>query len=416
MKKFYILLVFILQASLCFAESITDFYPEQTLAAFCFESKWASKTLGYTGKNTEFCKAYLEAVKCLKERISIDVEKDFSNMGIFVVPGGESVTAVGIITGKFNTKNNIALFEKALADSNNSDFKVESLSVNGKNVKAFNDGKQSFIFYNDNIVLYCFSKIFDDFSKKRITFGHAPDDFAEMVDKSDCFLYVSKAVAPYLQMLRVPPQMIGGVNSLVSYIDKEDIKTVISFADPNMTNQIHAGLNGLIQFYNNYYNAEFEKNKNSLREKSVGDMAETVISMFSGAKAKDLVDTIELTVDGNNLVISTKLDGFKIIAGIVGGALSAIVKSPHFAQARSNARMKACYSNMRVLQGAVEMYNMDHSTMMSNLDIPTLVKEHYLKSEPGKPEPECDYYNVGDLTQDGYIACKKHGSPFQQQK
>ena len=416
MKKLYILLVFILQASFGFAATITDYYPEQTLAVFCFDAKWASKTMGYTGKNNEFSKAYQEAVKCLKERISFDIEKDFSRMGVFVVPGGENITAVGVLTGKFNTKNNVALLEKALADSKSQIFQEETISVAGKKVKAFSDGNSCFIFYNDDVVLYCFNKALDDFAKNRITFTQAPDDFADLINKSEFFLYVSKNVTPYLQMLRVPPQMAQSINSFVSYFDNEDIKTEVNFNDPELANQIHAGINGLIQFYNNYYNAEFEKNKNSLQEKSVGDMADTVISMFAGAKAKDLVDALEITVNGNTLVISTKLDGFKLIGGVLGGVLSAAMKSPQFAQARSTSKLKACYSNARVLQGAVEMYNMDHSTMMSNLDIPTLVKEHYLKSEPGKPEPECEYYNVGDLTGEGYIACKKHGSPFQQQE
>ena len=43
------------------------------------------------------------------------------------------------------------------------------------------------------------------------------------------------------------------------------------------------------------------------------------------------------------------------------------------------ARQKACYSNIRVLTGAVEMYNMDHSIMMKELDFNTLIQEHYLK-------------------------------------
>ena len=256
-------------------------------------------------------------------------------MGVFVVPGGENVTAVGVITGKFNTKNNVALLEKALADSKSQIFQEETISVAGKKVKAFSDCNSFFIFYNDDVVLYCFNKALDDFAKNRITFTQAPDDFADLINKSEFFLYVSKNVTPYLQMLRVPPQMAQSINSFVSYFDNEDIKTEVNFNDPELANQIHAGINGLIQFYNNYYNAEFEKNKNSLQEKSVGDMADTIISMFAGAKAKDLVDALEITVQGNTLVISTKLDGFKLIGGVLGGVLSAAMKSPQFAQARS---------------------------------------------------------------------------------
>ena len=57
----------------------------------------------------------------------------------------------------------------------------------------------------------------------------------------------------------------------------------------------------------------------------------------------------------------------------------------------NNARLKACFSNILILQGALEMYNMDHIVMMKELDIPTLIKEKYLKIEISKPEPDCFY-------------------------
>ena len=66
---------------------------------------------------------------------------------------------------------------------------------------------------------------------------------------------------------------------------------------------------------------------------------------------------------------------------------------------RASARDKACFSNIRVIQGAVEMYNMDvdGDSMMRNLDIDILIKEKYLKSEPSHPETSCKYIAFGDL-------------------
>lgn len=78
---------------------------------------------------------------------------------------------------------------------------------------------------------------------------------------------------------------------------------------------------------------------------------------------------------------------------------------------RGNAREKACYANMRVLLGAVEMYNMDNSVYPKHMDdklIDELVKGKYLRSKPRKPETECDYY--GDLENNGEICCKLHGT------
>ncbi len=73
-----------------------------------------------------------------------------------------------------------------------------------------------------------------------------------------------------------------------------------------------------------------------------------------------------------------------------------------------NSRQKACLSNMRVLEGAIEMYDIDHFDTMKELDIPTLIKEKYLNREPSKPEEDCYYYISGDLTKEGVIYCTHH--------
>ena len=415
MKKFYILLVtFVLMASLGFAKTLKDYYPAQTIGVWCFESKWASKIFGYTGKDNEFSKAYQEVVKCLKERISLDIVKDFSKVGVFFIPGGKGFTAVAVFTGNFNTKNNISLIETALAKTNNQEVKMETLSINGKTVKSMNDGTQSIIFYDDSAILYCYNSSLNDITNNRVSFTKAPEDISNMMDKSDCFLYISKGVVPILGMLRVPPQLLNGVNSLVSYVDDNDyIRTEISLTDTNAANQILSGLKNLVDIYNGYYIGEFEKNKRNLKEKPVAEMSETIISMYTGAKFKDFFDSLEFSVEGKSVVIATKYDAFKIVSGIFGGIINVFMKSPQFNQARSNAKEKACFSNQRVLQGAVEMYNMDNSVMMTTLDINTLVKEKYLKSAPSGTEPGCKYYSVGDLSKDGHISCEKHGSPFE---
>ena len=80
-----------------------------------------------------------------------------------------------------------------------------------------------------------------------------------------------------------------------------------------------------------------------------------------------------------------------------------------FKKEREAAISKSCYANRRVLLGAVEMYNLDNSVMMTQLDIQKLVEGKYLYSEPHKPETGCSYYSEGDLTQDGKIKCKLHG-------
>ncbi len=89
------------------------------------------------------------------------------------------------------------------------------------------------------------------------------------------------------------------------------------------------------------------------------------------------------------------------------------VQVPDFRKKRAEAQKKACYANMRVLLGAVEMYNMDHTEMMTSMDsnqIKLLVAKGYLKANIEPPTPQCKYYATGDLAADGIIACSLHGS------
>ena len=80
-------------------------------------------------------------------------------------------------------------------------------------------------------------------------------------------------------------------------------------------------------------------------------------------------------------------------------------------RSRASGREKACWSNIRVIQGAVELYNEDYSIKMEKMDIPSLIKNGYLKEEPTKPEEKCCYFSFGDLSKDGFIFCSNHLVP-----
>ena len=111
------------------------------------------------------------------------------------------------------------------------------------------------------------------------------------------------------------------------------------------------------------------------------------------------------------VVKKTKAKGVSLWGA--SGFVPFAVAIPNFRKAREQARGKACHANMRVIMGAVEMYNMDHTEMMTvvtekELDI--LVQGGYLKSRITHPTNECQYGTVGDLTQGGQICCLEHGT------
>jgi competence protein ComGC len=104
----------------------------------------------------------------------------------------------------------------------------------------------------------------------------------------------------------------------------------------------------------------------------------------------------------------TFLELLIVISSII---ILTMISVPEYPRQRPSARQKSCYSNMRVLMGAVEMYNMDHSIMMKELDQKKLISEKYLKGpELTCPESyEKGTYSGTKLDDVGEVICSYHG-------
>ncbi|MFC1742749.1 type IV pilin protein [Candidatus Riflebacteria bacterium] len=94
-----------------------------------------------------------------------------------------------------------------------------------------------------------------------------------------------------------------------------------------------------------------------------------------------------------------------LVAGV--GILAAIA-IPNFRKARGQAKMKSCAANMRVLMGAVEMFNMDNKPMMKSLDIARLQEEKYIRSRPTCSDG--GVYSGEGLDGEGTVKCSVHGT------
>lgn len=101
---------------------------------------------------------------------------------------------------------------------------------------------------------------------------------------------------------------------------------------------------------------------------------------------------------------------FIILIAIIG-VLAAMAVPNYPRHGRTLGRRKACASNIRVIQGAVEMYNMDIEGGMPSLNLDLLVKQGYLRALPTPPERECKYFSIGDISveEKGVIFCEYHG-------
>lgn len=125
----------------------------------------------------------------------------------------------------------------------------------------------------------------------------------------------------------------------------------------------------------------------------------------------DIEQVLVLRLPEEPVVEASGCIGKVILGGFLLMLLAAIA-IPNFRRPHTQAREKACYANMRVLLGAIEMYNMDHQSMLTGVDegvLSELQKQQYLKSSITKPESGCFYGNDGDLTGDGRVTCVMHG-------
>lgn len=102
----------------------------------------------------------------------------------------------------------------------------------------------------------------------------------------------------------------------------------------------------------------------------------------------------------------------KAIIILIVSCFVAFYDLPRFVSGKGKSYQERCFSNQRVLLGAIEMYNLDNKEMLreynpNSLDL--LIKGKYLKAE-WMENFECEFYSEGDLLDDGFIYCLNHGA------
>lgn len=121
-------------------------------------------------------------------------------------------------------------------------------------------------------------------------------------------------------------------------------------------------------------------------------------------KAENNSAVLRLTVP-ENLKQYLKPEMIPVLAGATG--IIAAIAVPNFNKARDKARDKACMANMRVLEGACEMYMMDNGKIGS-MDVETLLKKEYLKNAPVCPAGG-SYKILFEKEEIPAVECSKHG-------
>lgn len=85
------------------------------------------------------------------------------------------------------------------------------------------------------------------------------------------------------------------------------------------------------------------------------------------------------------------------------------LESSLIAESQNDKFFVPCQKNMKIINYALEIYNMDNAVMMTNrLDLSAL-KKGYLRTPLEEVSSDCEYYIYGDISRNGCVACKKHG-------
>ena len=101
-----------------------------------------------------------------------------------------------------------------------------------------------------------------------------------------------------------------------------------------------------------------------------------------------------------------------IVIAIIG--VLAAIAVPNFRAARERANTRACYANQKTCVGAVEMYNLDKNTKVSDLGTlwTSLKTGGYLQStpdDPGQGAGSKSHYVLVSGNGNG-ISCTVHGT------
>ncbi len=395
-----------------FSKPLADSYPEQALAAICLGAEDAKYFFNLTGEETETTKVSKEIVSCLKNRLAIDIENEIDQIGLFLFnkEDRKGVDNLIFITGNFNPQN-ISNFVKKMISAHKDSLKVGAIQINGKKVQSLVSKDSMLIFYSKNMLLYCSKSIVPLFESNKLTFSKAPQSIIDLMERSASFIYLGKEAKGL-----IPPQAINsveGLNNLESIAAYYKNSCFYLEAGFNEENSAKSFLNYVENLKKEAYKAkstDYEKAMDNIKHSSIHSLADDIEKVLSSAKTMDFIDEMKITRNNSSLVLAQPIEEQNKTMFVIGGiGVLAAAAIPNFKKARESAREKACFSNIRVLQGAVEMYNMDNDVLMKSLDTDALVKGHYLKYPPQGPETDCEYYSDGNLAEDGEVACRRHG-------
>lgn len=396
-----------------FASGIQDNYCENALGAIVFDYKDVRDLLEITDAGeSKSAEAFRTIKSTLREKFELDIDNDLRNVGCFVVPDVQGLGFVGFATGKYNSETKVQLLCEAFKSALKKELKTEKVPFAGSSLNSLTTDGFRIVFKDAETLFFGSEETIQKVLKGEIKFGKAPEYIEEIFANSSSFIQLSGNLLALLSSVPNMPaevaRLASNCKSFHAYKKGESIVIGLNYSEKSMAENSESALvkfkSDVIQQSKNICNQAKEELKNV----TVKDFFVKANTYYVASKQIDNLEAFSITRENSTLMISLPYNPVMMTAGGIGVITAMAI--PNFVKARESSREKACFSNQRVLLGAVEMYNLDNPVMMETLDVDQLIKKRYLFKAPVLPTPECAYRSEGDLTKDGKIVCPKHGA------
>lgn len=427
MKKVLALIVLTLFCNICFAA--VPSFDENIFAINLRTEKLINGFYQKLEKFAELKPVLHEFDQIFRDNTGLSPRSDIRNIGGVGLPIEEGkVMFLGYVDGKFNPAKIVAEIEAAAElIPPNARKKIEIRDVSGKQVIVFSDEKKAksiSAFFHGNDLLFIGENLsLEKLIQGKLRFQEDGKLRAKSILSNEmCFWLDTKALRDSLAKSANPVLapfigMLGMFNNFDAQINGNDVQMGFNCADADTAANLKTFLEGQLAGYRMFIDSRLKSVKKPGKEanwmpKAFSYLWQTGVALM----AKKTIDETRLKLDANMVFLNCSMPPLadSILSPTTLGAtgILAAIAIPNFRMARDKARLKACYSNQRVLTGAVEMYNMDNEKMLLGLNeeiIKILADEKYVRSAPKCPDGG-RYISEGDLSSSGKIKCSKHGS------
>jgi len=429
MKRFFsitlsLILVAVFLCSEAMAFDYTRIIPEKPLFIFKFNLKSFLNSNLYESFNAGAVKKAQDEIQAeFEKRTGIVARRDINEIIIAVSSeldmAGGAPNGIGVfITGAFKPEELLKELEK--------EPKVKDLIVKkGSSFTIKMDKGFSAAFLGSDLCAAGSNDVIEAMQDGKFKGADIPADIKPMFEKSNFFfsLQNSGAVKTLIasgaetgKMPAMAKDMLSKFESLTACDEYPSFTIRANFSEKSPVEElkklIDSGL-GMAEFL--MISKEKEVNA-KLKTASTFELLSPEIAGMKYALAigREALKTIEFKSENNTAVLRLtvpenlkqylKPEMLPILAGCAG--IGAAIAIPNFKKAKTQAQVKGCQANMRVLEGACELYMLDNA-IVDSIDIDTLLKKEYLKMAPTCPEGGS--YKINFNKESSSIECSKHG-------